>query len=163
MSKDYYFHILLIILLFFLDQSFFNIYSSYNIYLLLLSSLVIVLLDYDEKAFWWFLTAGLLLDLSSSLDVFGLNTVIFIGFYLIISYLKRSIVHRPNIFLIMALVVGLVLLYDLVLWLTSFGINDFIVFLSYLGGDLMVNLIAIWPIYLFFIYLSRFLKRFQLF
>jgi len=155
-------NILLILTFFFIRQSYLVVISPvYQIKLLLLCGLIILFLDYEEKAFWWFLVGGLLLDLYSP-SSFGLNTIVFIAIYLIVSYFKKSIVHQPNIFLITIVLIGSVLVFNLVNWLLV-GQGNLLQFLIYLGGEVLVNFIAIWPIYLLFVYLTSWLDNYKLF
>ncbi len=155
-------NILLIVLFFFIRQSYLVMISPvYQVNLLLLSGLIVLFLDYEEKAFWWFLLGGLFLDLYSP-SSFGLNTIIFIAIYLMVSYLKKTIVHQPNLFLITVVLIGSVVIYNLANWLLIEQ-GNLVEFMIYLAGVALVNFIAIWPIYLLFVYLTSWLGRYKQF
>ncbi len=158
MSKSFFIHLFLILLVFFLEITFLNLISpNYQIKMLLMSGLALLFIDCYDRSFWWFLIGGILLDLAS-LNIFGLNMVVFILIYLIVSYLKKTIFHQPNIFLIILVVTGSVIFHDFIFWLTSSDRN-IIDFLNVLTGEVALNLIVIWPLYIFFIYLTSWFDR----
>lgn len=153
MSKSFIINLGLILIFFYLQVSFLSLLSpSYQIKILLLSGLSLLFIDRYNKSFWWFLLGGILLDLLS-LGVFGLNVVIFMAIYLLVSYLKKTFLHQSNIFLIILIVAGSIIFNNLILWLT-FNDREIIHLLNMLGWELILNLLMIWPIYIFFVYLT---------
>lgn len=158
MSKRFIVHLILILLLFFLEISFFNLISpNYQIKIFLMSGLALLFIDSYDSSFWWFLIGGILLDLVS-LNIFGLNMVVFMIIYLIVSYLKKTVFHQPNVFLIVLIVIGSVVFHDFIFWLTLSD-RSIIDLLSVSVGDVALNLIVIWPLYIFFIYLTGWFDR----
>jgi cell shape-determining protein MreD len=158
MSKRFIVHLVLILMLFFLEISFFNLISpNYQIKIFLMSGLALLFIDCYDSSFWWFLIGGILLDLVS-LNIFGLNMVVFVVIYLIVSYLKKTVFHQPNVFLIVLIVTGSVVFHDFIFWLTLSD-RSIIDLLSVSAGEVALNLIVIWPLYIFFIYLTGWFDR----
>jgi len=163
-TRRHVFHFIAILIAFFLEVTVIQILFSpaVSLRLLFLIGLVLLFLDYSEEAFWWLVFGGVLLDLQSS-QVFGLQTLIFLGIYLGVNFFRQRIVHQPNLFLLAAIVIVSILINDLADWLMLAGRGSWLNFLRVFGWNILINLLFVWPIYIAVFYLSEWLKRYNFF
>lgn len=164
MEKRFFFHLILIFLFFMLEITLLPLLTPpfIAIRLILLSGLSLLFLGYREESFWWFIIGGLMFDFFSPL-IFGLYTIIFVGIYLIVNFLKQRFVHQPNLFFLTGVLVVVSLILSGFDWLSLSHRPSWDTFLQVAGWNMLANFFVIWPVYLLFIYLSNWLEIWGLF